>query len=124
LFSFLYLSFSPFRFSHQMLFPFCRFFSSFSLYMFLIRVYRVHYSRLNLHEWNRARCNPDGGASGDNFLMLKLLACLMMTYICPLSLLTQSFIGPASKVRGFKPDRGRWILRVIKSVARLPSEGK
>jgi hypothetical protein len=27
-------------------------------------------------------------------------------------------------VRGFKPGRGRWILRVIKSVARLPSEGK
>jgi hypothetical protein len=31
-------------------------------------------------------------------------------------------IGP--KVRGFKPGRGRWILRVIKSAARLPSEGK
>jgi hypothetical protein len=30
--------------------------------------------------------------------------------------------GP--KVRGFKTGRGRWILRVIKSVARLPSEGK
>jgi hypothetical protein len=30
--------------------------------------------------------------------------------------------GP--KVRGFKPGRGRWILRVIKSIARLPSERK
>jgi hypothetical protein len=30
--------------------------------------------------------------------------------------------GP--KVRGFKPGRGRWILRVIKSVACLPLEGK
>jgi hypothetical protein len=28
------------------------------------------------------------------------------------------------KVRGLKPGWGRWILRVIKSVARLPSEGK
>jgi hypothetical protein len=31
-------------------------------------------------------------------------------------------IGP--KVRGFKPGRGRWILRAIKSAARLPSERK
>jgi hypothetical protein len=30
--------------------------------------------------------------------------------------------GP--KVCGFKPGRGLWILRAIKSVARLPSEGK
>jgi hypothetical protein len=28
------------------------------------------------------------------------------------------------RVRGFKPDRGRQILRVIKSVTLLPSEGK
>jgi hypothetical protein len=33
--------------------------------------------------------------------------------------------GPkVRKVRGFKAGRGRWILRVTKSVARLPSEGK
>jgi hypothetical protein len=31
-------------------------------------------------------------------------------------------IGP--KVRGFKLGRERWILRVMKSVAPLPSEGK
>jgi hypothetical protein len=30
--------------------------------------------------------------------------------------------GP--KVHGFEPGRGRWILKVIKSVAQLPSEGK
>jgi hypothetical protein len=35
-----------------------------------------------------------------------------------------SVLATGPKVRGFKPGRGRWILRVIKSVARLPSEGK
>jgi hypothetical protein len=35
-----------------------------------------------------------------------------------------SVLATGSKVRGFKPGRGRWILRVIKSIARLPSEGK
>jgi hypothetical protein len=34
-----------------------------------------------------------------------------------------SVLATGPKVRGFKPGRGRWILRVIKSVARLPSEG-
>jgi hypothetical protein len=35
-----------------------------------------------------------------------------------------SVLATGPKVRGCKPGRGRWILRVIKSVARLPSEGK
>jgi hypothetical protein len=35
-----------------------------------------------------------------------------------------SVLATGPKVRGFKPGRGRWILRVIKSVARLPSEEK
>jgi hypothetical protein len=35
-----------------------------------------------------------------------------------------SVLATGPKVSGFKPDRGRWILRVIKSVARLPSERK
>jgi hypothetical protein len=35
-----------------------------------------------------------------------------------------SVFATGPKVRGSKPGRGRWILRVIKSVARLPSEGK
>jgi hypothetical protein len=38
--------------------------------------------------------------------------------------LVLSVLATGPKVRGFKPGRGRWILRVIKSVARLPSEGK
>jgi hypothetical protein len=38
--------------------------------------------------------------------------------------LVVSMLATGLKVSGFKPDRGRWILRVIKSVARLPSEGK
>jgi hypothetical protein len=38
--------------------------------------------------------------------------------------LVVSVLAAGPKVRGFKPGRGRWILRVIKSVARLPSEGK
>jgi hypothetical protein len=35
-----------------------------------------------------------------------------------------SVLATGPKVRGFKPGLGRWILRVIKPVARLPSEGK
>jgi hypothetical protein len=35
-----------------------------------------------------------------------------------------SVLATGPKVRGFKPGRGRWILRVIKSVARLSSEWK
>jgi hypothetical protein len=35
-----------------------------------------------------------------------------------------SVLATGPKVRGFKPGRERWILRVIKSIARLPSEGK
>jgi hypothetical protein len=38
--------------------------------------------------------------------------------------LVVSVLATGLKVRGFKPGRGRWILRVIKSAARLPSEGK
>jgi hypothetical protein len=38
--------------------------------------------------------------------------------------LVVSVLATGPKVRGFKPGRGRWILRVIKSVTRLPSEGK
>jgi hypothetical protein len=38
--------------------------------------------------------------------------------------LVVSVVATGPKVRVFKPGRGRWILRVIKSVARLPSEGK
>jgi hypothetical protein len=38
--------------------------------------------------------------------------------------LVVSMLATGPKVHGFKPGRGRWILRVIKSVARLPSEGK
>jgi hypothetical protein len=35
-----------------------------------------------------------------------------------------SVLATGPKVQGFKPGIGQWILRVIKSVARLPSEGK
>jgi hypothetical protein len=38
--------------------------------------------------------------------------------------LVVSVLATGPKVRGFKPGRRRWILRVIKSAARLPSEGK
>jgi hypothetical protein len=41
-----------------------------------------------------------------------------------LGVVVVSVFANAPKVRGFKPSRGRWILRVIKCVARLPSEGK
>jgi hypothetical protein len=45
-------------------------------------------------------------------------------FIVALSGLVVSVPATGPKVRGFKPGRGRWILRVIKSVAHLPSEGK
>jgi hypothetical protein len=35
-----------------------------------------------------------------------------------------SVLATGPKVCRFKPGRGRWILRVIKSIAHLPSEGK
>jgi hypothetical protein len=38
--------------------------------------------------------------------------------------LVVSVLATGPNVRGFKLGRGRWILRAIKSVARLPSEGK
>jgi hypothetical protein len=49
---------------------------------------------------------------------------LVSTYIVALGGLVVSVLANGPKVRGFKPGRERWILRVIKSVARLPSEGK
>jgi hypothetical protein len=36
--------------------------------------------------------------------------------------LVVSVLATGPEVRGFKPGRGRWNLRVIKSAARLPSE--
>jgi hypothetical protein len=48
------------------------------------------------------------------------------TIILPVALggLVVSVLATGPKVRGFKPGRGRWSLRVKKSVARLLSEGK
>jgi hypothetical protein len=37
--------------------------------------------------------------------------------------LVVSVLATGPKVRGFKRGRGRWILRVMKSAASLPSEG-
>jgi hypothetical protein len=49
---------------------------------------------------------------------------LTIIHLVALGGLVVSVLATGPKVRGFKPGRGRWILRVIKSVARLPSEGK
>jgi hypothetical protein len=38
--------------------------------------------------------------------------------------LVVSVLATGPKVRKFKPGRGQWILRAIKSAVRLPSEGK
>jgi hypothetical protein len=38
--------------------------------------------------------------------------------------LVVSVLATGPKVRGFKPGRERWILRVIKPAASLPSEEK
>jgi hypothetical protein len=59
-------------------------------------------------------------------LRLKLIALFLSSYPVALGGLVINVIvlaiGP--KARGFKPGGGRWILRAIKSVARLSSEGK
>jgi hypothetical protein len=47
-----------------------------------------------------------------------------VAYTVALGGLVVSMLATGPKVRGFKPGRGRWILRVIKSAVRLPSEGK
>jgi hypothetical protein len=38
-----------------------------------------------------------------------------------LGYLAVSVLASGTKIRGFKPGRGRWILRTVKSAARLPS---
>jgi hypothetical protein len=48
----------------------------------------------------------------------------LCTIIVTLGGVVVSVLATGPKVRGFKPGRGRCILTVIKSVARLPSEGK
>jgi hypothetical protein len=48
----------------------------------------------------------------------------LWSYAVALGGVVVSVLATGPKVRGFKPGRGRWILRVIKSVARLPSKGK
>jgi hypothetical protein len=47
-----------------------------------------------------------------------------MYFVIALGGIAVIVLATGPKVRGFKPGQGRWILRVIKSVARLPSEGK
>jgi hypothetical protein len=49
---------------------------------------------------------------------------LFQKYLVALGGVLVSVLATGPKVRGFKPGRGRWILRVIKSIARLSSEGK
>jgi hypothetical protein len=49
---------------------------------------------------------------------------IMRRFFVALGGLVVSVLATGPKIRGFKPGRGRWILRVIKSAARLPSEGK
>jgi hypothetical protein len=53
-----------------------------------------------------------------------LFNCIISTSGVALGGLVVSVLATEPKVRGFKPGRGRWILRVIKSVACLPLEGK
>jgi hypothetical protein len=51
-------------------------------------------------------------------------AYLVFIYFVVFGGLVVSVLATGPKVCGFKPGRGRWILRVIKFVARLPSEEK
>jgi hypothetical protein len=56
--------------------------------------------------------------------MLKVQFWLPKIGVVALGGLVVSVLATGPKVRGFEPGRGRWILRVIKSAARRPSEGK
>jgi hypothetical protein len=63
------------------------------------------------------------------FTFIYLNICIVRIFLCKignvaLGGIVVSVLTTGPKVRGFKPGRGRWILRVIKSVARLPSEGR
>jgi hypothetical protein len=58
------------------------------------------------------------------FKLLQNVFCKATTSVVSPCGLVVSMLTTGPKVRGFKPGRGRWILRVIESVARLPSEGK
>jgi hypothetical protein len=60
----------------------------------------------------------------DFYLWGHLKAIVYSERVVALGGVVVSVLATGPKVRGFKPGRGRWILRVIKSVARLPSEGK
>jgi hypothetical protein len=53
----------------------------------------------------------------------KKIICIAIELVA-LSGLVVSVLATEPKVRGFKPGLGRWILRVIKSAATLPSEEK
>jgi hypothetical protein len=56
-----------------------------------------------------------------NFLLILLLLLLFVAF----GGLVVIVFATGSKVRGFDPDRGRWIFKGDKkSVAQLPSEGK
>jgi hypothetical protein len=51
------------------------------------------------------------------------LFVLVLLFFVTLVGLVVSMLATGPKV-GFRPSRGGWILRVIKSIARLPLEGK
>jgi hypothetical protein len=57
-------------------------------------------------------------------MMSKQGFLFLMSWDVALGGVVVSVLATGPKVRGFKPGRGRWFLMVIKSVARLPSEGK
>jgi hypothetical protein len=63
-----------------------------------------------------------------SFYVCRFRLILILSYLpgaaVALGGLVVSVLATGPKVCGFKPGRGRWMLKVIKSAARLPSEGK
>jgi hypothetical protein len=59
-----------------------------------------------------------------SWVLIRLHKKALLTASAALGGLVVSVLATGPKVREFKPGRGRWILSVIKSVARLPSERK
>jgi hypothetical protein len=70
---------------------------------------------------------PDRNENQEYFLGGRSSRCLEQTTLPPYGFggLVVSMLSSGSRVRGFKPDRSRWIFSdVKKSSACLPSEGK
>jgi hypothetical protein len=69
-------------------------------------------------------CNGTASSAFTDQITMCCVTILVVSELRRIGGLVVSVLATGPKVRGFKPGRGRWILRVIKSAVRLRSEGK